>query len=56
VEEELLYFNDKGDLVNCVKGAKEKRRESAMHSTEMGGLYDADQMSLRSGSTIINPN
>jgi len=27
VEEELLYFNDKGDLVNCVKGAKEKRRE-----------------------------
>ncbi len=27
VEEELLQFNAQGDLVNVVKGAKEKRRD-----------------------------
>jgi hypothetical protein len=27
VEEELLEFDDQGNLINIVKGAKEKRKE-----------------------------
>ncbi len=30
VEEELLVFDDKGNLEKCIKGAKEKRREGGV--------------------------
>jgi hypothetical protein len=53
VEEELLQFNDKGELINCIKGAKEKRRDTGGAGGGQGHtiLDEIDQMSLRSGST-----
>jgi hypothetical protein len=58
VEEELLQFNAQGELVNCIKGAKEKRRElgagghHGMPGVGGAGILDEiDQMSLKSGST-----
>jgi hypothetical protein len=50
----LLQFNDKGELVNCIKGAKDKRRDAGGVGGGPGGhtiLDEIDQMSLRSGST-----
>lgn len=53
VEEELLEFNEKGELVKCTKGAKEKRRDTHLSGVGAGQhmLDEIEQMSLRSGST-----
>lgn len=49
----MLQFNDKGDLINCIKGAKEKRRDNIGVGGGPGHtiLDGIDEMSLRSGST-----
>jgi hypothetical protein len=41
VEEELLQFNAQGDLVNQIKGAKEKRRDYGMAG---GQMLQSDRM------------
>ena len=53
VEEELLEFNEKGELVKCTKGAKDKRRDAHLSGVGAGQhmLDEMEQMSLRSGST-----
>ena len=53
VEEELLEFNETGELIKCTKGAKEKRRDTHLSGVGAGQhmLDEMEQMSLRSGST-----
>jgi hypothetical protein len=48
VEEELLIFNAQGELVNLIKGAKEKRRDHGLGtlqiaSDRMLGLDEEDE-------------